>query len=71
MNQSAGQSPHLLLGKMLAYYRTRAGLTPEQLKLALPELRYAALFATDLRGARLGGKVASDGLTVGLGNCEG
>jgi transcriptional regulator with XRE-family HTH domain len=31
MNQSAGQSPHLLLGKMLAYYRTRAGLTPEQL----------------------------------------
>ena len=31
MNHSAGQSPHLLLGKMLAYYRTRAGLTPEQL----------------------------------------
>lgn len=31
MNQPAGQSPHLLLGKMLAYYRTCAGLTPEQL----------------------------------------
>jgi hypothetical protein len=31
MNQSAGQSPQRLLGGMLAYYRNRAGLTPEQL----------------------------------------
>ena len=31
MNQSAGQSPQRLLGKMLSYYRNRAGLTPEQL----------------------------------------
>lgn len=31
MNQSAGQSPQRLLGGMLAYYRNRAGLSPEQL----------------------------------------
>jgi hypothetical protein len=31
MNESAGQSPSMVLGQMLAYYRTRAGLTPEQL----------------------------------------
>jgi len=31
MKQSAAESPLRVFGAMLAYYRTRAGLTPEQL----------------------------------------
>jgi transcriptional regulator with XRE-family HTH domain len=31
MKQSAAESPQRVFGAMLAYYRTRAGMTPEQL----------------------------------------
>jgi hypothetical protein len=30
-NQAAGENPLKVFGAMLAYYRTRVGMTPEQL----------------------------------------
>jgi ribosome-binding protein aMBF1 (putative translation factor) len=61
MKQSAVESPQRVFGAMLAYYRTRAGMTPEQLGARV------FVSGSQIRKIEAGTRTPTEDLAVGRG----